>query len=760
MAPNCLEFKREEVLQAVIIGETFDNQFDPITRAVPKVLMPLVNTPILDYTLEWFHRCGMQDVILYCRATPFSDEIKEHCKSLVARRQWTTMTVRVIASDSIRSMGDAMRDLYAKSLVTGDFLLINGATLSNINIRQMVKLHKLNRERDPKTAMTILLLPTETDDNAARQGHDDDNLKSPTDQQFSTRRVSTITNALGKVLWYQRHRRGTGISFPTYVMNDNNEVFVTAQSPDPSMTICSIDVPGLFADNFDCMTRDGLVKGLVEPDDLNCCSVYQHVVRDGFTINIATWGDYERASLSMIQRRLSPLRPEVSLTSGRHRYQYIAYDCYYRTPSCNLAGGTGGRQGHFLDERNTRQQLARMAYQVVFGEGIEVSDTASIRSCVFGNHCSVGDNTVLDRAFVGDNCIIEAGCKVTQSYIGHNVHLLPNTVLEKGCVISAGVTLGPNKTLSAASLVATKDLWDTLDELEVDQDPEQVSTNGFLFPRDASCFIDDTSGSDEDSDDEFSTVARAGPSAAPSGVAAGYTMSADGQMLPIWGLTVNDLVLDEEADGDEDDGEDCVDGPMVEELDEDEQRELGFLHEVMDSLMMGLRENMDVAKVALEINASRYAYNISLETMQQIVFTGVLRCDFEESSGLEAGSSLTNKLPWPAWPSIKKGLYRYKDVLQKYLKTDNDFLNTIERVVCSDSGVLACAVKLLYELTQELELVDDSAVLLWFRKGGIKGSQPSEGFQQFKEKVADFLTWLENAEEESSEEEESDSEED
>lgn len=321
--------------------------------------------------------------------------------------------------------------------------------------------------------------------------------------------------------------------------------------------------------------------------------------------------------------------------------------------------------------------------------------------------------------------------------------------------------LGPHQSLPAASLVATRDLWDTLDELKADQDPDKVLPNGFLIPRDVSGFVDDAG--DSGSDDEFGIVARADRSgfcAGTGGVVAGYTMSQDEQMLPIWGLKEDDLVVEEgEEEDEEEGGEDCVDGPVGEELDEDEQRQLGILHEMTDGLVMGLRENMDVDKVALEINASRYAYNISLETMQQIVSTGVLQCADKESNKLKPGSSVTETIPWPAWDSIKKALHRYKGVLQKCLKTDNDFLNTLERVVCSDPNVLACSVKLLYELTQKLELVNDSARLLWFRKGGLKGNQPSQGFPHLKEKVADFLTWIENADEESSDEQ-SESEED
>jgi len=65
-----------------------------------------------------------------------------------------------------------------------------------------------------------------------------------------------------------------------------------------------------------------------------------------------------------------------------------------------------------------------------------------------------------------------------------------------------------------------------------------------------------------------------------------------------------------------------VDGPVAERdlLDEDEQLEYDFIHEVMDTLVIGIREKTDTDKVALEINGSRYAYNIALERMQTIVF--------------------------------------------------------------------------------------------------------------------------------------------
>ena len=61
---------------------------------------------------------------------------------MVRRRNWNHFSIRVIASDDIRSVGDALRDAYAKNLIPGDFLLIRGDTIGNIDLANIMKVHK------------------------------------------------------------------------------------------------------------------------------------------------------------------------------------------------------------------------------------------------------------------------------------------------------------------------------------------------------------------------------------------------------------------------------------------------------------------------------------------------------------------------------------------------------------------------------------------------------------------------------------------
>ncbi|KAJ7285945.1 nucleotide-diphospho-sugar transferase [Mycena rebaudengoi] len=100
--------EEDEVLQAVILADSFDKQFRPLTTHKPRCLLPICNAPLLDWTFESPRACR--------RTRDFRD-----------------ITF---------SAGDAMRDVYTRGLVTSDFVLVMGDLVSNIRIDEVVRVHK------------------------------------------------------------------------------------------------------------------------------------------------------------------------------------------------------------------------------------------------------------------------------------------------------------------------------------------------------------------------------------------------------------------------------------------------------------------------------------------------------------------------------------------------------------------------------------------------------------------------------------------
>ena len=60
------DFKQEDILQAVVVVDNFEQTFSPLTLTRPRALLPLVNTPLIEYTLECLCAGGVQQAIIYC----------------------------------------------------------------------------------------------------------------------------------------------------------------------------------------------------------------------------------------------------------------------------------------------------------------------------------------------------------------------------------------------------------------------------------------------------------------------------------------------------------------------------------------------------------------------------------------------------------------------------------------------------------------------------------------------------------------------
>jgi translation initiation factor eIF-2B subunit epsilon len=54
--------KRDQKLQAILLADSFSKSFRPITWEKPKVLLPLVNVPMIEYTIEFLALNGVEEV--------------------------------------------------------------------------------------------------------------------------------------------------------------------------------------------------------------------------------------------------------------------------------------------------------------------------------------------------------------------------------------------------------------------------------------------------------------------------------------------------------------------------------------------------------------------------------------------------------------------------------------------------------------------------------------------------------------------------
>lgn len=61
------DVKRGQKLQAILLAVSFTKYFRPLSYIKPKVLLPLVNIPMLVYTIEFLAQNGVEEVKISTR---------------------------------------------------------------------------------------------------------------------------------------------------------------------------------------------------------------------------------------------------------------------------------------------------------------------------------------------------------------------------------------------------------------------------------------------------------------------------------------------------------------------------------------------------------------------------------------------------------------------------------------------------------------------------------------------------------------------
>eukprot|EP00957_Ditylum_brightwellii_P019483 1470210-Ditylum_brightwellii.AAC.1 len=150
--------KHEQKLQAVLLADSFVSTFRPITldKSQPKMLCPLNNVTMLDYSIEFLAGAGIQELFIFCVSG--SDAIEQHVltKSVYGAKN-SRMKIQVMKDGSCENAGDVMRALDKRNIIQSDpFLLLTGDVIANVDVVPAIAAHKARKKKDNSAIMTML----------------------------------------------------------------------------------------------------------------------------------------------------------------------------------------------------------------------------------------------------------------------------------------------------------------------------------------------------------------------------------------------------------------------------------------------------------------------------------------------------------------------------------------------------------------------------------------------------------------------------
>ncbi|KAI9102598.1 nucleotide-diphospho-sugar transferase [Phlyctochytrium arcticum] len=414
----------DEVLQAVVIADSFNERFKPLTSDRPRCLMPLLNVPLIEYTLEFLASSGVEEIFILCCA--HSELIKTH----IRESRWHTSTqprVRVIVSQELLSVGDALREIDSKQVLLSDFVLVSGDVVSNVNLSPIIEEHRLRRKvSDPNAIMTMVLRQASVDHRSRIRGEES---------------VFIFDGETNECIHWESMARFPAKGFASLELeriNQRSEIAVFNNLIDCQIDICSVDVPALFTENFDWQElRSDFLKGVLESELLGK-TIYGHLIQNEYAARVATPRMYDSVSKDMISRWSYPIVPESNIIPGQ--------SFVYTRP-------------HIYKEEGVKLAIsANVEENVVIGQDSVVSDSTCIRDSVIGRNCQIGERVLIEGAYIWDGAKIGSDCIIRRSIIGNNTVVRSKVTIEPGCLIAGNVIIESGEVVTEQSrLVGGKD---------------------------------------------------------------------------------------------------------------------------------------------------------------------------------------------------------------------------------------------------------------------------------------------------------------
>ncbi|KAK7208301.1 translation initiation factor eIF-2B subunit epsilon [Myxozyma melibiosi] len=456
-AGNDHDAEQDERLQAIVLSDSYQTRFRPLTLEKPRCLLSLCNTPLIEYTFEFLALAGVSEVIVVSCA--HAEQIQEY----IANSRWSSpsspFTIETVLSPESMSVGDAMRDLDAKGLITSDFLLVSGDIVCNVPFDQVLAEHRQRRAKDKNAIMTMVLREASPlHRTRARAESAIFVLDEQTNQCLHYEEIKT-----------RKHMKK--ISLEPEIFNKHTDLAIRNDFIDCHIDICSPDVPALFTENFDYNhIRKDFVHGILTSDLLGK-TIFAHVVTDHYAARVRSLQTYDAVSKDVISRWTYPITPDSNLLADQ-TFQY--------------------QRGHIYKEDDVvLARSCRINSCTVIGARTVVDDGAVITGSVIGRRCKIGKNAKISGAYIwddvtiGDNAVVDCAVIGDGAIIGESSHISPGAIISYNVKVGKGITVDGNKRLTR-----------TEGDFGRDTDYEAVGTDGIGF------VYEDESEVEEDDDYE------------------------------------------------------------------------------------------------------------------------------------------------------------------------------------------------------------------------------------------------------------------
>lgn len=597
------------------------------------------------------------------------------------------------------SVGDAMRDLDNRDLITGDFLLVSGDVISNLPLEPALARHRARREKDKNAIMTMVLREAGAEHRAKSRGR---------------RPVFVIDPAKERCLHYEEMSRrqdgGRYVNIDPELLSAHEEIEIREDLIDCYIDICTPDVLGLWSDNFDYQSlRKSFLFGVLKDYELNGKTIHTYIVAEHYAARVRSLKAYDAVSKDVINRWTYPLCPDSNLLNGQS-YWF-------------------GRGKVYKEEGVVLARSSVVSKRSVVGRETSIGDGSVVGDSVLGRRCQIGKNVVIHGAYIWDDAVIGDGSTVRQAIIANEAVVGRNCRVEPGALISYGVRIADGMTIAGSSIITRADRKgiSTSDVAVVGKGGE-----GYRYASDSE---------DETSDTSSTTSAHL--------VYHRLTRSYSVSSISTLNSSDSDSFLQREISSRR--------GSFRSDPSEDVAQNRDFHIEATSSILDGLIKGDATDVIQLELLSDRMRTNASDHMVRHAIVAAFMKRIFSLIEGDPNTGAGTG-----AGEAVKLVFGKYKELVERMSISDKakeekadqvDFLVLVQKDAVGKSkgeSVMLFVAKELWEL----DIVEEEGVLQWWADG-----RSAEGeMGRVRGLTEQFVVWLKQAEEEEDEHDEDEDE--
>jgi mannose-1-phosphate guanylyltransferase/phosphomannomutase len=375
-------------MQAVVMAGGEGTRLRPLTSRQPKPMVPIVNRPMLEHTINLLKQHGFNDIVLTLHYLP--DIIKDYFQD---GSEWGVKLHYLIEEKPLGTAGGVKN---AEQFLDNTFLVISGDVLTDIDLSKVLKFHKQSG-----AAATIVL------------------TRVPNPVEYGI----VITDKAGRVKQFME-KPGWG-----EVFSDTVNAGIYILEPEVLKHVKPATEVDFSKNLFPKLLEEG-------------APLYGYIA-EGYWCDIGNPGQYLQANQDALKGRLKVKIPGRE-TNGVWVDNNAEIEDYVEIRAPVLIGAktrirAKSSIGEFsvIGDGVTVDERASVKRSVIAGNSF-VGSRADLVGCVIGEKCHIRDGaTILEGAVVGDECIVGRGATIKPG-----IRVWPSKMIEASAIVNTDLRWG------------------------------------------------------------------------------------------------------------------------------------------------------------------------------------------------------------------------------------------------------------------------------------------------------------------------------